>query len=200
MSILLTVTVPDGVADVMPPLELLLREPAAMLVSCELELAPMLPLVVADPLTPPPVVPALAVVLVPEFVLPVPAASEFDWLALGWLALELLEGYELLAVVEVLLLGLLLLRLALVVSVVPCTFTWWPTCAERFSVLFRRHRPPFLVASMKSLPCCVMQPSSVFSLPFLACMSLLLDVLLIELLLVVSWLGVVLEVLPIWEP
>jgi hypothetical protein len=143
ISIRLTVTVPIGVAVVMPPLELLRLLPAAMLVSCEAELDPGVPLVVAEPLTPPLVVPALAVVLVscdalplglaepldeawselsPEFALPVPPA----WLvvlAVGWLELALLplDGYELLAVVE--LSVPVLLTAALVVSAVPCTFT-----------------------------------------------------------------------------
>jgi hypothetical protein len=80
----------------------------------------------------------------------------------------------------------LLPRLADVVSGVPWIFTWWPRCADRLSVLFSFHMPPFLVARKKSPPCCVMQPSSVFSLPLLAVWVVLLA------LVVLSWLVLVL--------
>ena len=39
-------------------------------------------------------------------------------------------------------------------------------------MLFSFHMPPFLVARKKSLPCCVMQPSTVFSLAALAVLEL----------------------------
>ena len=50
--------------------------------------------------------------------------------------------------------------------------------------------PPFLVARKKSLPCCVMQPSSVFSFALLVLLAvwLLSVVLLVELMPVLLWL------------
>jgi hypothetical protein len=184
MSTLLTVMVPLALAVLTPP-ELALVPLLPAIAPEDVSLLELAVLPVAEPLTPP-VLPALgddplcgrlelllelegvlalALVLVSLLPVALEGDEEAEVPPAGIvLALEEVDGEEELMPAEL-------------VSSVPWTFTWWPRCADRLSLLLSFHSSPFLVARKKSLPCWVMQPSTVFSFSFLLAVWVLLEVL-----------------------